>query len=512
MADVNADIATTLRSIQGRLGDVAKARAFYSGTQADVYDQKVWEEHFGKNTPQPRDNMCPLAVDTVVSRLTPKAFASRNEEAGDADGTTAAEAVHANRLAKSVRFEQVAPEIHREGGKVSRAAVLVGVNSKGKAVFYPQAGDTFHFEYDEEQPDQTRFVGRVWTVGGSIRVNLHYPDVTLRFITNSDNWNSLPKTGAAFRPYNDDGKDAAIENPMGRVGMFEFSLEKSDLQPLYRLQPALDLALCDLLVLSHIAGHPQRYITGATLDDDTMPPLGTSTTTTALAEEFFGTQTGIGDRAQPGEVTLESGPAKTWFVEDPNARVGQLSAAELEGTLRLIDNIRMAMLRDTSIPPHMALMHTGHFPSGKALRTAESQFVAKVLERRMSWGNVWEDVFSFAVQAEMSHNEQGEFTSLAEAPLFELVWDSPFTEEGLSPEDALLGLINMGVPMSIILSEMYGFGPDRAQEVEALAERIRSERALVQATVQTLNRDTLGGAPATLEASPTPEQRQALEA
>ncbi|WP_375425486.1 hypothetical protein [uncultured Friedmanniella sp.] len=493
MVEQNPDIAIALASVQSRIGPASQARSFYDGDQPDVYDAKKWRNQFGPNVAQPRDNMCPLVVDTVVSRLQPKEFIARSKDATDETGATGA-----NDIAKRSRWDQTAPEVHRSAGKVGKAAVLVGVNSRGQAVFYPKQGDEVHFQYDPESPGTVAWTGFVWTVGGAVRVNLYYPTYTERWITNNNTWGAkLPQQATAFRPFDDDGKDSVLSNPMGRVPWFEFALDKSDLSPVFKLQPALDMALCDLLILSRAAGAPQRYVTGAAPVDESAPapapglgqfaapvppPLNPPAPdlNLTLAENYLDGKPG---KDEIDGLHIETGPDQTWFLDDPQAKAGSLPAAELEGTIKLLDNLRTAVLRDTSIPPHLAMMTTGDFPSGKALKTAEAQFVAKVLARMIAWGNSWEDAFAFAVQAELSHNSRGEFIGLAEMPALELTWEDPHTQEGLTEEARLDALIQIGAPVSVILADSMDYSPARAAEIEKLVREEADRKSEASATV-----------------------------
>jgi hypothetical protein len=54
----------------------------------------------------------------------------------------------------------------------------------------------------------------------------------------------------------------------------------------------------------------------------------------------------------------------------------------------------------TGTPPHHFFAGGGTPPSGESLKTLEFRLTAKVEDRQTAFGNVWEEVFKFALQIE----------------------------------------------------------------------------------------------------------------
>src|SRR5688500_18258556 len=92
-------------------------------------------------------------------------------------------------------------------------------------------------------------------------------------------------------------------------------------------------------------------------------------------------------RTGPGEIW--SGPAGATFGDFENTDLSQFLKVGADYDAKISNVAR--------IPAHWLTMTMENPPSGEALKTAEAPFVAKLEDRQIAFGNVWEDIFSLAL-------------------------------------------------------------------------------------------------------------------
>jgi len=135
---------------------------------------------------------------------------------------------------------------------------------------------------------------------------------------------------------------------------------------------------------------------------------------------------------------------------------------QLVGVVELFDKL---ISRVSRVPIHYLQM-SGDFPSGRALRTAEAPFVAKIEDRQTSYGNIWEDCMHLALR----------MAGVANPGLLTTVWKAAAP---LSREDAWdLALLQntVGLPLEQILREI-GYDEEEIDAITAIANERRQEAA-----------------------------------
>ena len=169
-----------------------------------------------------------------------------------------------------------------------------------------------------------------------------------------------------------------IPNPFGVVPVFHFANNsdlaaagRSELEDAIPIQDGLNKSVLDMLVAMEFSSYRQRWAAGIEIEYDK-----------------------DGNAIAP----FKAGIDHVWIAADPSARFGDFGTAELEQFLKVKDSFRIDIASVTGTPLHYLLPYANEFPSGEALRKAETRFVAKVRSRQLSYGRVWADAMELGMK------------------------------------------------------------------------------------------------------------------
>lgn len=250
-----------------------------------------------------------------------------------------------------------------------------------------------------------------------------------------------------------------MANPTGTVPMVEFlnmpRLTKSsrvgwgahsEIANVIPLQDAANKLLADMLVASEFAAFPQRHLTGYTPEDE------------------------IGSDGKPtGRIippNFRSGPGKTWWLEDENAKFGQFDAADLNSSVQSIGMVVQHIASISATPPHY-LSASADRLSGESIRSAETGLIAKVRRKARGWGAGWEEVMRLA-------GATAGIKSLAEAEQMETIWRDPETRTESEHIDALQKKQTLRVPDPQLWEEA-GYTPEQVARFPAMRAQMQLE-------------------------------------
>lgn len=346
---------------------------YYDGEQPLTYVTEKYRDAFAKMVAAYAENMCPAVVDSFADRLIVLGF----EVQGGGEANTEA-AAPAWELWNANRMDRKSGEVHQEVSKNGDAYVIVWPNPEtGEVRFYPQKAEWMTVKYGEE--DAVAWAAKWWLEDDKTgRLNLYFPDVIRKYrtINKVRSGSGFATKGSAMEEMTAD----AITNPYGRVPVFHFAnnsgvgeFGKSDLKDVLPIQDALNKATADMLVGMEFQAFPQRWATG-------------------LTPEFDST-----GRPKP---LFVPGVDRVWTSQDKDVHFGQFEAASLEGMLKAQDKFLLAIARVSGVPTHYMMINPSDFPSGESLKTAEARFVAKIRDRQVAFGNVWEDAVAFALEVQ----------------------------------------------------------------------------------------------------------------
>lgn len=153
--------------------------------------------------------------------------------------------------------------------------------------------------------------------------------------------------------------------------------EIDDLKPLV---DALNKSLADMMVTSEYVGRPRRWATGIelteepVLDDNGNPVLD--------------------DNDEPVMTEVNPIPEghRAMISENPDAKFGQLNAADLTGYEASVRVILGQIMAVSTLPSHYVGVFTDNPASADALRAAEASLTARAEARQQTFGRAWEQV------------------------------------------------------------------------------------------------------------------------
>ena len=393
-------------------------------------------------------NRCGVVIDSHADRLQVERFIV---EAGGASET-------AGDLWRRNRMDGRAGEIHKAALRDGDAYVVVWPEA-GTALsdtaafpqFWPAKSEYMRVDYDDETPGKVVLAAKSWLTGTTTatqrrRLNLYYPDRIEKYVTTSAGTTISAATFVEHRPQ---GEPWPVLNPWGTVPVFHFANNAdtgaygaSELRDVIPLQDGLNKSLKDLLAACELAGFPQKVIEGLDAGDENV---------------------------LEGLRRLEAGLNKIFMLPSDGSgnkpSIAEFTAANLPQLIAVVEMFDKLISRVSRVPVHYLQM-SGDFPSGRALRTAEAPFVAKIEDRQTSFGNVWEDAMHLALRQ----------AGVANPGLLTTVWKAAAP---LSREDAWdLAILqnSVGVPLEQILREI-GYDEEEITAITAIADQTRAETA-----------------------------------
>lgn len=422
---------------------------YYEGRHEPAAVTKHSETVFGRLFSNFRDNLCPTIVNTFADRLQVEAFESGN--------TAAAEYIE--RLWKMNRMDGNAGIVHSQAILQGDCYVMVHTDAKGGVRITPQKPGVVavRYDYDGEQDSIVEAVKAWNTADGRMRVTRYFPDRVERYISIRET-STIPTSLKELTPFDADGSPAVVEHTWGRVPVFHFSnglehddFAQSELKDVVPLQNALNMSIAYMLLAQEYSAIPQKWLVGG------LPPIDPAT----------------------GKATeLKSEPGGMWFFGDPNIKLGEFTPVDVTSYIAAQDAYKLDIARVSRTPVHLFMLQSGDFPSGEALKTAEAPLIAKVQDRQIYWGNVWEDVVSFAC-------------SLAgiDAGTVECKWTNTTPHSDKEQSDIAYNLINAGLPKRFVLKQVYNSSDE---EVDAMMEDKAAENsALTEQAAKQFNAGAL---------------------
>lgn len=385
----NADIEKALKSFAANGKGYKLYLDYYDGRHDVAFEVEKFNtavsESFKAFAKKYNLNLCPAVCDALTDKLIVENF---RVESGDVEIPKKAWEIWQNNF-MDIRSD----EVHHEAVVLGDAYVQVWVNSEKQTIIYPQNATRCSVVYDEETPNKILWAAKYWkTPDKKMRLNLFYPDVTYKFISKKE-VSGIPQKASDFVAYTDEGSDA-VKNPYNRVPMFHFSnngkmghLGKSELINAIPVQDSLNRTVMSKFVAMEFAAFLQRWGTGIESNED--------------------------DEGNPISPFI-AGVEKIWLSENPDAKFGVFPATDLNQFLDVKNSAIIDMARVTGTPLWYFVQVDGGFPSGEALKKSETRHTNKIKNRMNTFGQVWADVMSFALQIENKKPDARLFTDWIE--------------------------------------------------------------------------------------------------
>jgi len=431
MDDNSSDLKWALSDLAGRLEAYRLAQDYYEGRHRLAFASDKFRSAFGSLLRAFADNLCAAVVDTVADRLQVIGF---DTEQGDSSNLAAA----AWALWQDNRMDRRAGEVHQQAFICGDAYAIVWPDSDGRPVIYPNQAAQVTVAYDPEMPGKIVRAAKTWLAEDKrLRLTLYYPDRIEKYATPGPLVQGLsPELASRLIPFEVPGEPWPLPNPYGVVPVFHFAnggimggFGRSELADIVPLQDGLNKAVADMLVAMEFVALPQRWITGLEVEIDE---------TTGKPKAPF-----------------VPGADRVWTIGDPDAQLGQFAAADLSQFLAVQDSFRMEIARVSGIPLHYLSLRQD-YPSGEAMKTAEARLTAKVRDRQIAWGNVWEDAMMLALR----------MAGLSEEAHLSTLWQDTAPRSEREFLEGLLLKQQIGASNDALLREA-GYSPEQIEQMHA---------------------------------------------
>lgn len=360
-----------LKQIRDRQPGYRTFADYYAARQPLTYATEKYRDTFARMVSHYTENMCATVVDALADRLTLTAFSvSGSTEHDDGGGARVWDIWARNHM------DRRSGEVHQEAAKTGDAYVIVWPDTEGRVRIVPQHAAATTVHYDDET-EQVTWAAKWWRRDDKrARLNIYWPDRIEKFVSLSEA-HGMSARAAEFIPL---AGEEVVTNPYGQIPVFHFAnnaematFGESELRSVLPIQDALNKSVADLLVTMEYAAFPQRWATG--LEERRDPVNGTALT------------------------PFTAGVERIWYGTT-DVKFGDFAVADLTQFIAVHDMFLLSIARVTKTPTHYLLINPSNFPSGESLKTSESGFVSKVLDRQIAFGNVWEEVMTFAARVE----------------------------------------------------------------------------------------------------------------
>ena len=341
---------------------------YYDGEHRLTFASDKFKNAFGNMFRAFADNLCATVVDATSDRLTIVRFDSDSDAISDA----AWELWNANRM------DRGSGQVHVEALKSGDAYLILWPDGDNVPRMYPNRARGMTVGYDDEQPGLLTWAAKAWKLSDHrYRLNMYYADRIEKYITKQARESGgMPDKAEDWDAFQPEGETWPLSNPWEAVPVFHFANNagvgewgRSELRDVIPLQDALNKAMADMMVAMEFNALPQRWATGLEI------PVG-----------------------EDGRPISPFQPGGVWSVASPEVTFGEFAASNLQQFTETHEQLRKEIAVVSRTPGHYITPMSGQFPSGESLKTAEAAFLAKVRDRQVAFGNVWEDAMRLALR------------------------------------------------------------------------------------------------------------------
>lgn len=435
------------RQLAKRQPAVTRFERYYDGEHDLPWLAPQAEDAFRRILKMTRTNYCGLVVDATYERMEVLGFRR------DGQNDPAAWAIW-----QASNMRRWAPQGIAQAVKTGASYLLVSPREGRRPRITVEHPGQAIVEYEPGDYETRAAALRVWEDDTDdvplTRAMLYLPNRTHEF---KGSRGSAP---AGWDMVDDEGQ----ENPYGVVPVVEmanhpntFGVGRSELSDVTDIQDRINKTIADRLMTQDYGAFPQRWASNwpEELDEE-------SDTVVERAWDAEPTRTARSDQA-PVDIGRDR-----LLVGWGDVKFGQFDSAPLDPySLAKREDVKDIAAR-TRVPPQFLLGDMANL-SAEALKAAESGLVAKVLDRRQSFADAFEEAMRLAFLMDGDAREDD--------TLLETVWRNPeFRTEG-QLVDALVKLVtSLGMPVEAAW-EQYGKGPTEIERWKEM-QRDQSTRTL----------------------------------
>ena len=391
------------KELTGRQVTLQRLQDYHDGKHRLAFTSQKFREAFGGMFASFADNWCQLVVDAVEERLNVEGFRYGTDPNADKD---------AWKIWQNNGLDADSQLAHSEALIKGDSYAIVWGDSEGQPKISIESPRDVIVAYEPGNRKNRIAALKRWKDDDGVHATLFTPNYVFKF-------EKEDVANGKWEPDMDDGEVWPLPNPLGIVPVVQLS-NRASLTSQYGMseflnvipqQDAVNKLLADMLVASEFIAFPQRYVTGLELQVDE----------------------NTGRAIPPFQVALD----KLLVAEDPAAKFGSLSAGDLSNYVTGVEVLVQHIASQTRTPPHYFFLG-GNFPSGDAIKSAETGLVAKARRKMRFFGEGWEEVMRLAFK--VLGDPRGDITDA------ETIWADPEYRSEAELSDALIKRMAIGVP------------------------------------------------------------------
>ena len=220
----------------------------------------------------------------------------------------------------------------------------------------------------------------------------------------------------------------------------------SEICDVITLTDAVARALTNAQVATEVAAIPQRWAAGMSKGDF----VDSNGNTLPVWKAYFGS---------------------VWSTNNPDAKFGQFSAAELSNFVGIVDMYAHLVAGITGIPVRYFGQNTANPPSAEGIRADEARLVKSAERKQRAFGGSWEEVMRIVRR----------FTDgMADTDLdqLETIWRDPATPTLAQQADATMKLVQAGILPIEAAWEDLGYSQTRIARLREIRESEQADPTL----------------------------------
>lgn len=422
---MNTTLHTLLQKLDAPTARYSTLDRYWTGNQALAFLAPESKAALGNRFGRMASNIPRLAVTALAERLRITGFI----------GADVWPAWVANDL------DQLSGVAHREALLLGDSYVIVWADTAGRPKVSIESAKQVAVQRDPGTREVIAAVKR-WETTTTTEAVLYQPDRITRLRANS--------TGATITGFS---PVEVITNPLGVVPVVNIrnsdrlldDYGASEIDDVCPLVDALNKSLADMMVTSEFVGRPRRWATGIELteepviDDDGNPVLDDN------------------DEPVMTEVNPIPEGARAMISESPDAKFGQLSAADLGGYEASVRVLLGQIMAVSTLPAHYVGVFTDNPASADALRAAEASLTARAEARQATFGRGWEQVARLMVAVAEGTDPTGVDVRVQ--------WADAATRSVAQEADAVVKLYQAGLLPAAYALKRLGYPDDEITEI-----------------------------------------------
>ena len=414
------------KSLKSRALELEMYDKYADGEHRLMFSGTKFRQAFGGLFAPFADNWCELIIDAVDERLNVEGFRQ-----GMGDDATADD--DAWGIWQANNLDNDSSLAHTDALTGGRSFALVWGDSDGNPVITVESPRQMAVMTSPANRRQRLAAFKRWTdVDGKVYGTLWLPGGVYKYVSDS------PTSTTDWKQLSIKGESWPLPNPLKVVPVVPLINKaktlradgRSEIHNAIPIQDAVNKLCADLLVASEYAAFPQRWVTGYELEID---------------DE--------GNAKEPWKIALD----KLMVAESENVKFGQFDAGDLGNYVKAIEMFVQHLASQSRTPPHYFYL-SGDFPSGDAIKSAETGLVAKSRRKMRGFGEAWEEVMRLAF-AVMDDPRAGDMSN-------ETIWGDPEYRSESERADALVKRAAIGVPEAQ-LWEDAGYSPQQIARFKA---------------------------------------------